>query len=157
MPGTQAETRIRPLDELDIGAIVRIDERIGGAYRPDIWEQRVGYYLRRDPGASQVAESGGKVVGFMLGDLRAGEFGLEEPSGWIERFGIDPDHRDKDLGRLMFSAMVAHFRAGGAATVRTLVDRKDAEVAGFLRALGLAPSPLEALEMRLDAPPKGTP
>ena len=152
MPGTQAETRIRPLDELDIGAIVRIDERISGAYRPDIWEQRVGFYLRRDPGASQMAEADGRVVGFMLGDLRAGEFGLEEPSGWIERFGIDPDHRGRDLGRRMFEAMVAHFRAGGARSVRTLVDRGDAGLAAFLRALGLEPSPLEALEMRLDAP-----
>ena len=147
---TVSGTRIRPLDELDIGAIVRIDERITGKYRPEVWEQRVGYYLRRDPEASRVAEVDGKVVGFMLGDVRAGEFGLEEPSGWIERFGIDPDHRGRDLGRLMFDAMVAHFKAGGAHTVRTLVDRKDAEVAGFLRALGLSPSPLEALEMRLD-------
>lgn len=151
MPGIQTGTRVRPLDELDIGAVVRIDERISGIYRPDIWEQRVGYYLRRDPGASQVVEVDGKVVGFMLGDLRAGEFGLEEPSGWIERFGIDPDHRGRDLGRRMFAAMVAHFRAGGARTVRTLVDRKDAGVAGFLRALGLSPAPLEALELRLDA------
>jgi len=150
MPDTQARTRVRPLDELDISAVVRIDERISGAYRPEIWEQRVGFYLRRDPGASQVAEADGKVVGFMLGDLRAGEFGLEEPSGWIERFGIDPDHRGRDLGRLMFDAMVAHFKAGGARTVRTLVDRNDAAVSGFLRALGLSPSPLEALEMRLD-------
>ena len=152
MPGTQAQARIRPLDELDIGAIVRIDERISGAYRPDVWERRVGFYLRRDPGASQVAEADGKVVGFMLGDLRAGEFGLEEPSGWIERFGIDPDHRGQDLGRRMFEAMVTHFRTGGARSVRTLVDRGDAGLAGFLRALGLEPSPLEALEMRLDGP-----
>jgi ribosomal protein S18 acetylase RimI-like enzyme len=152
MPGTQAETRIRPLDELDIGAIVRIDERISGAYRPDIWERRVGFYLRRDPGGSQVAEADGKVVGFMLGDLRAGEFGLEESSGWIERFGIDPDYRGQDLGRRMFAAMVEHFRAGGARSVRTLVDRSDTGLVGFLHALGLAPSPMEALEMRLDGP-----
>jgi ribosomal protein S18 acetylase RimI-like enzyme len=150
MPGTQAGTRIRPLDELDISAIVRIDERISGSYRPDVWERRVGFYLRRDPGGSQVAETDGKVVGFMLGDLRAGEFGLEEPSGWIERFGIDPDHRGQDLGRRMFEAMVAHFRAGGARSVRTLVDRSDAGLAGFLSALGLKPSPMQALEMRLD-------
>jgi ribosomal protein S18 acetylase RimI-like enzyme len=150
MPGTQAGTRIRPLDELDISAIVRIDERISGSYRPDVWERRVAFYLRRDPGASQVAETDGKVVGFMLGDLRAGEFGLEEPSGWIERFGIDPDHRGQDLGRRMFEAMVAHFRAGGARSVRTLVDRSDTGLAGFLSALGLKPSPMQALEMRLD-------
>lgn len=156
MPGIQAQARIRPLDELDISAITRIDERISGAYRPDVWENRVGFYLRRDPGASQVAECDGKVVGFMLGDLRAGEFGLEEPSGWIERFGIDPDYRGQDLGRRMFEAMVAHFRSGGAHTVRTLVDRGDARLTGFLGALGLEPSPLQALEMRLDTPARET-
>ena len=150
MPETEAPARIRTLSELDIGGIVRIDERITGIYRPEVWEQRVGYYLRRDPDSSQVAEVDGKVVGFMLGDVRAGEFGLEEPSGWIERFGIDPDHRGQDLGRRMFEAMVAHFRAGGARSVRTLVDRGDTGLTGFLSALGLKPSPMQALEMRLD-------
>ena len=149
MPEVQSKARIRPLDELDIGGIVKIDERITGVYRPDIWEQRVGYYLRRDPGASQVAEVDGKVVGFMLGEIRAGEFGLEEPSGWIERFGIDPEHRGRDLGKLMFEAIRAHFAAAGATTIRTLVDRGDPAISGFLKALGFSPSPLEALEIRL--------
>lgn len=150
MPGTQTGIRVRPLDELDVGAIIKIDERISGIYRPDFWERRVAFYLRRDPGGSQVVEVDGKVVGFMLGDLRAGEFGLDEPSGWVERFGIDPDHRGRDLGRQLFAAMVVHFKAGGARTVRTLVDRKDEGVAGFLKALGLSSSGLEALEMPLD-------
>jgi ribosomal protein S18 acetylase RimI-like enzyme len=128
---------------------VRIDERITGRHRPDFWEQRVMYYLRRDPESSQVAEVGGKVVGFMLGDVRAGEFGLEEPSGWIERFGIDPAERGRDLGRRLFEAILAHFRGSGIRVVRTMVDRKDESVAGFLNALGFAPAPLQALEMRL--------
>lgn len=151
MPDTASAVRIRPLDELDLDAIVRIDERIGGIYRPDFWEQRVVYYLRRDPDASQVAEVGGKVVGFMLGEIRAGEFGLEEPSGWIERFGVDPEQRGRDLGRSLFDAMVRHFRAEGAASVRTLVDGRDATLAGFLKAIGFSPSPLQALEIRLEA------
>jgi len=151
MPDLQAQARVRPLDELDIGAITKIDERITGIYRPEVWEQRAGYYLRRDPDSSQVAELDGRVVGFMLGDVRAGEFGLEEPSGWIERFGIDPDYRGRDLGRQMFEAMLRHFRASGATTVRTLVDGGDAGVAGFLGALGFEPSPLKALEMRIAA------
>ena len=149
MPDTTTVPRIRPLDELDIGAIVRIDERISGIYRPDIWEQRAAYYLRRDPDCSQVAELDGKVVGFMLADLRGGEFGLEERTGWIERFGIDPDHRGRDLGKAMFEAILAHMRGEGATSVRTLVDTKDAPVAGFLGALGFAPSTLQAMEIRL--------
>ena len=151
MPDTTTAVRIRPLDELDITGIARIDEKISGIYRPEIWETRVMYYMRRDPGASQVAEVGGKVVGFMLGDLRAGEFGLDEPSGWIERFGIDPDSRGQDLGRKLFEAIRAHFVAEGATSVRTLVDTTDGGVAGFLKAIGFTPAPLQALEMRLEA------
>lgn len=150
MPAVQPAARIRPLDELDIGSIVKIDERITGLYRPDVWEARVGYYLRRDPDSSRIAEIDGKVVGFMLGDVRAGEFGLEEPSGWIERFGIDPDHRGRDLGKQLFEAICGHFRESGAGVVRTLVDGRDAGVAGFLEAIGFKPSHLQALEQRLD-------
>jgi ribosomal protein S18 acetylase RimI-like enzyme len=149
MPEVTADVRIRPLDELDLNGIVRIDERISGIYQPEIWESRVAYYLRRDPGASQVAEVDGKVVGFMFGDLRAGEFGIEEPSGWVERFGIDPDFRGKDLGRRLFDAVCAHFRAEGAKTVRTLVDGHDTQLTGFLGAIGFTPSPLQALEIKL--------
>jgi len=148
MPDVQATARVRPLDELDIGSITRIDEKISGSYRPEFWEQRVGYYLRRDPESSQVAEVEGKVVGFMLGDVRAGEFGLEEPSGWVERFGIDPEFRGRDLGKRMFEALLAHFRAAGVTRVRTLVER-DAAVGGFLQALGFEPSALQALDMRV--------
>ena len=114
MPEVKPDARLRPLDELDIGAVVRIDERITGKYRPEFWEQRVSYYLRRDPESSQVAEVAGKVVGFMFGDIRAGEFGLESPSGWIERFGIDPEHRGRDLGNV------------GGADHRRDVDREPA-------------------------------
>jgi len=153
MPETEAPARIRTLSELDIGGIVRIDERITGIYRPEVWETRVGYYLRRDPDACRVAEVGNRLVGFMLGDLRAGEFGLEEPSGWIERFGIDPDYRGRDLGRQLFDAVREHLQARGATSIRTLVNEKDAPIAAFLKALGFAPSPLQALEIRLSAAP----
>ena len=146
----QTGVRVRPLDELDIESISRIDEQITGIYRPDFWEQRVMYYMRRDPESSQVAEVDGKVVGFMLGDVRAGEFGLEEPSGWIERFGLDPEHRGRDLGKQMFGAIREHFRAAGVKTIRTLADRNDTRVGGFLDALGFGASALQALEIRLD-------
>lgn len=146
MPETASKVRIRPVTELDLDSIVRIDERISGAYRPDIWERRVIYYLRRDPDASQVAEVAGKVVGFMLGEVRSGEFGIEEPAGWVERFGIHPDHRGRDLGRAMFDAMRRHFAEQGAATIRTLADMNDPGVAGFLAALGFTPSRMQALE-----------
>ena len=136
------EILIRPLDELDIDAIVAIDEKIGGSYRPEVWERRIGYHLRRDPEASVVAVADGQVIGFMLGEVRSGEFGLDEPTGWIEVLGVDPAHRGRAVGRLMSEAMLAHFRQGGAKSVRTLVDEQMDEIAGFFTSLGFEPSTL---------------
>jgi ribosomal protein S18 acetylase RimI-like enzyme len=136
------EIRIRPLDELDIEAITAIDEKIGGRYRPEVWERRIGYYLRRDPESSVVAEVNGAVIGFMLGEVRSGEFGLEEPTGWIEVLGVDPGQQGRGLGRQMLEAMLEHFRAQGAKSVRTLIDEDAREILRFFSSLGFQPSSL---------------
>lgn len=139
---TATEVTIRPLDELDIGDMVAIDEKIGGEYRPDVWETRAGYYIRRDPEGSFVAEADGAVVGFMLGEVRSGEFGLEEPTGWIEVLGVDPDFRGRAVGRALADAMLEHFRDRGATAVRTMVDEDMEALQGFFTSLGFEPSSL---------------
>ena len=144
MADTTTQIRIRPLDEMDISAIVGIDEKIGGAYRPEVWERRIGYYMRRDPETSVVAEVDGRVVGFMLGEVRSGEFGLEEPTGWIEVLGVDPEHRGRALGRQMAEALLQHFRERGAHSVRTLVDEQSEELRSFFSSAGFEPSSLRA-------------
>lgn len=150
MTPASPEVKIRPLSELDISRIVLIDERLTGAYRPEVWEGRVAYYLRRDPESCPVAEIGGTVVGFMFSDLRGGEFGLEESTGWVERFGVDPDFQGRSVGRRLFEAVLEQMRRRDAAVIRTLVDQKDAELGSFLRALGFQNAPLQALERRVD-------
>lgn len=144
-----ADARIRALTELDIDAITRIDEAITGKYRPEVWEQRVVYYIRRDADAPKVAEVEGKVVGFMLGEVRGGEFGLEEPTGWIEFFGVDPKTRGGGVGRRLTEALLDHFRSKGARIARTMVAERDAEIDKFLRAMEFKPAPLTALERPL--------
>ncbi|HEV8583237.1 MAG TPA: GNAT family N-acetyltransferase [Thermoanaerobaculia bacterium] len=146
---TAAEIRIRPLDELDISDIVAIDEKIGGRYRPEVWERQIGYYLRRAPEASVVAEVNGKVAGFMLGEVRSGEFGLEEATGWIEVLGVDPAYRSKALGRRMAEAMLQHFRSQGAHSVRTLVDEEREDILHFFSSLGFEPSTMRPFVKRL--------
>jgi ribosomal protein S18 acetylase RimI-like enzyme len=144
------QLRIRPLSELDISRIVAIDERLTGIYRPEVWERRVGYYIRRDSDSCPVAEVDGKVVGFMFSDVRGGEFGLEETSGWIERFGVDPDYQGRSIGRRLFEAVVAHMGERDVMVLRTLVGQKDEDLASFLRAVGFKNSPLTALELPMD-------
>ena len=144
-----ADVKIRPVTELDIEAICRIDERITRTYRPEVWEDRVIYYIRRDPDSSQVAEVGGTVVGFMLGEVRGGEFGLEEPTGWVEFFGVDPGARERGVGRSLIEALLARFKAKGAHVARTMVRTEDKDIDAFIRRSGFAPAPITALEKRL--------
>ena len=147
--GDSSAVAIRPVEDIDLQAIMEIDETISGAYRPDVWEQRVGYYLRRDPEASKVAVVNGKVVGFMLGEVRSGEFGLEQPTGWIEVLGVDPEARGRKVGRKLAEAMLDHFRARGATHVRTLVDDDMEGIAGFFASLGFEPAPLKPFVKKL--------
>lgn len=142
--------KVRPLTEMDITEITGIDEKIRGEYRPSDWERRVGYYIRRDPDASQVAEVDGRVVGFMLGEVRGGEFGLEEPTGWIEVMGVDPEFRGRSVGRSLAEAMLGHFREQGATMVRTLVHQDMGDIHDFFNSLGFSASPLRPLEMPLE-------
>jgi ribosomal protein S18 acetylase RimI-like enzyme len=149
MPEAESSIRIRPLEDTDLGGITAIDEKITGRYRPQVWEQRLVYYMRRDPEASLVAERDGKVVGFMLGELRSGEFGLEEPTGWIEVLGVDPSERGSGIGRRLADRMLAYFRSRGAASVRTLIDEGLDEIGQFFAALGFQPARVQTLVKEL--------
>lgn len=146
---SDAEVQIRALEDTDIGGITELDEKLGGVYRPEVWEDRIGYYLRRDPESSTVAEAEGRVVGFMLGEVRSGEFGLEEPTGWIEVLGVDPDFRGRAIGRRLAERVLDEFRARGAASVRTLVDEEMAGIGDFFGALGFEAATLRPFVKKL--------
>ena len=143
-----AGVTIRPMTEMDIDGIVRIDEKVTGKYRPDVWEKRLAYYIRRDPDASQIAVVSGQIVGFMMGEVRGGEFGLEEATGWVEFFGVDPASRGQSIGRKLIEALFGYFGKRGAQVARTVVADDQDEIAKFLSATGFNGSRLSILEKR---------
>lgn len=145
----KGEITLRPVSELDIEAICAIDEKIVGEDRPSEWERRIAYYLRRDPDLSLVATEDSRVVGFMLGEVRGGEFGLEEKSGWIGVLGVDPACRGRSIGRQLLEGMLANFKKRGAVAVRTLVsEESQKELLSFFEAGGFKPTPIRTLECR---------
>lgn len=140
---------LRTLTELDLDGLLRIVERTTGRYQPHLWEDRVTYYLRRDPELSVVAEEEGRVVGFVLADIRSGEFGLDEPTGWIEVVGVDPSRSGGGLGRALVEELLERFRGRGVGSVRTLVDRSMPEIESFFRKMGFAEDSLRPFVYRL--------
>ncbi len=145
MDEAESDLKIRPIDELDLDGIIALDEKIEGQYRPDYWEGRITYFLRRDPEASVLAELNGEVVGFMLGEVRGGEFGLDEVTGWVEVLGVDPGHRGKAIGRRLAERMLQYFKSREAKNVRTLVHQEREDLSSFFAALGFEPDPLRPL------------
>ena len=145
--------QVRSLTELDLDGIVRIAEKTRGRYEPDLWESRVTYYLRRAPEGSLIAEVGGEVAGFMLGDVRSGEFGIEEQCGWIEVMGVDPDSAGRGVGRALAEEMLQRYRARGVDKVRTMVDSSMPEVEAFFHRLGFEPDTLKPYRIDLVANP----
>jgi ribosomal protein S18 acetylase RimI-like enzyme len=151
MSETTADVQIRCLEDTDLGEITGIDEKMGGSYRPEVWEQRMAYYSRRDPEASLVAESAGRVVGFMFGEIRSGEFGMEEPTGWIEVLGVDPEARGRNIGRRLAEQMMDYFRQSGAQVVRTMVEAEMVGIERFFESLGFEPASLRPFVKRLSS------
>lgn len=148
-PKKSGEITLRPVNELDIEPVCAIDEKLSGKDRPGEWERRISYYIRRDPELSLVAVEGARVVGFMLGEVRAGEFGLEEPGGWIEVLGVDPACQGRSVGKKLLEGMLAGFKARGCKAVRTLVNETgQKELLGFFEAGGFKSTPIRTLERK---------
>ena len=149
LPKANGAVTLRPVSELDIESVCAIDERISGKDRPGEWERRISYYIRRDPELSLVAVEGPRVVGFMLGEVRAGEFGLEEPAGWIEVLGVDPDCQGRSVGKKLLEGMLKGFKSRGCKAVRTLVSETgQKELLLFFEAGGFKSTPIRTLERK---------
>ncbi len=145
--------QVRSLTELDLDGIVRIGEKMRNRYEPDLWEGRVTYYLRRAPEGSLVAEVDGEVAGFMLGDVRSGEFGIEEQCGWVEVMGVDPDFAGRGVGRALAEEMLKRYQARGVSKVRTMVDSSMPGVEAFFTRLGFAADTLRSYRLDLGMTP----
>ncbi len=81
-----------------------------------------------------VAESeDGKVVGFVMGELYVGEYGISRDGATIDTIGVDPQYHKKGIGKQLMSEFIAHLRDLGVKRINTLVDRNDAELIKFFQ------------------------
>ena len=97
-----------------------------------------------------VALSGGRVVGYIIGEVRDWEFG-SPPCGWVFAISVDPQARLAGVGTRLLEAMSTVFRRAGVTKLRTLLARDNTLILSFFRAQGLMAGPLMSLERDLPA------
>ena len=130
--------------------MITLDAEVTGMEKADYWYEVFHRYGSR--GAKQrfflVAESGGAILGFVVGEIRDWEFG-SPPSGWVFGINVRPDARLAGVGTKLLEAICAGFRRAGVTKVRTMLARDNNLVLSFFRSQGMMAAPFIPLEMDL--------
>lgn len=151
------EITIRRVVEADLPGVTQVDARVSRVAKPDYWQDVYERYAMRRteerfflvavPGRGE--EAGNEIMGFIIGEIRAWEFG-SEPCGWIFAVSVDFPARLVGVGSALWDALLGHFRAAGISTVRTMVSRENHLIMSFFRSLGMRAGPYIEMEMHLD-------
>ena len=144
--------RIRLMKADDFDAVVGIDEKVLKASRPEYYKlkfeklfQSKDYLL-----ASLVAEEkDGTVVGFVMGEIYIGEYGISKEKATLDTIGVDPDCQHKGIGKQLIDEFMDHLRTLGVQKINTLVDWNDSKLIHFFSANQFSPSKTINLERSL--------
>jgi GNAT superfamily N-acetyltransferase len=141
---------VRTLASHDLDAMVRIDGRITGRNRGDYLAQKLEEALRNTRiVVSLGAEVDGALIGFLMGRLYFGEFGLPEPVALLETIGVDPAFQHAGAGRALLGQLRTNLGGLGIERVQTEVDWGQMDLLRFLAAEGFHPAQRLCLEARL--------
>jgi len=149
MPETVDGLTIRSARTTDVPSVVDLDARITGLNKDDYWSDMFERYGRRQNRYFLVAEDSEEtLVGFIIGEVRAWEFG-SPPCGWVFAIGVDPDTRLGKIGSTLFDAICVCLKESGVDTVRTMLAREDELNMAFFRSQGMMGGSFIQLEMAL--------
>jgi ribosomal protein S18 acetylase RimI-like enzyme len=135
----------------DADAVLRVNEKITGTPHEAQWESKIIEHLSSHPLGCLVAEVGGDVVGFILGDIRGWEFGIPK-SGWIEIVGVNPEFQGKGVAKALIEKLNVYFQNHNVEKVRLMVNWNDGSLVSFFRAVGFERSEFIILEKGVESP-----
>ncbi len=141
---------VRAVRRADLEQVVAIDTAVTGIEKRAYWASVYRRYGTAGHGEQKflVALAGGRVVGYVIGEVRDWEFG-SPPCGWVFAISVDPKARLGGVGARLLEAISAGFRRAGVTKLRTLLARENRLILSFFRAQGLMAGPLMSLEMDL--------
>jgi N-acetylglutamate synthase-like GNAT family acetyltransferase len=143
------DVNIRPLTENDFEAVSKIQEAIMKKQPGEGLRRRMQDYIKKDPEANLVAETEGKVVGFVIGGIKDWEFGVEK-SGWLEIIGIHPKYMGQGIGRMLGKRLLEHFKKKSIKNIYTVARWDSGDLLAFFKSIGFDRSDFINLERRLE-------
>jgi len=135
--------RIRLMTADDFDVVLGIDTKILKTSRLKYYEMKFDKLFKSKEflATSFVAETNdGTVIGFILGELYMGEYGISRDGATIDTIGVDPHYRQKGIGKLLINEFIDHLKDLGVKKINTLVDRNDSNLLQFFDANQFGPS-----------------
>lgn len=142
---------IRLLREDDFQDIVEIDTRVSGRPRHDYIGRKFEQAIQGagQLGSSYVAQLDTKVVGFIMGDVYLGEFGIRADTATIDTIGVHPDFGGRGIAKRLMAEFTSHCRVAGVKRIHTLVEQTDEPLLRFFDHMGFGPAQVLSLELKL--------
>ncbi len=144
--------RIRLMKAEDFDAVVGIDRKVLKAARPEYYEVKFDKLFKSKdylPTSLVAEEDDGTVVGFVMGELYVGEYGIFEEAATLDTIGVDPDCQHKGIGKQLIDEFVDHVKKLGVRKINTLVDWNDTNLIHFFSINQFNPSRTVNLERDL--------
>lgn len=133
---------LRVLKQEDLDAIVAIDELATKQSRREYYERKIASILNKNTNinCSIVCEIDGNVVGFMMGYVFFGEFGISDSTATIDTMGVHPAFQNFGVASEMLDQFMMNMKAAGVKKVYTLVSWDDFALEKFFSRQKFVPS-----------------
>ena len=149
---SRSDVTVRAIEPSDLAAVLRIDEKLSSQTRKEYWSRRLEMAALRPPWMSLVAETDGRIAGFLFGWVAESEFGMSQPTAWVDLIGVDPPYRGRGIAHALIDRFVRSAEQLRAIQkVATLIDLTQADVREFFLRQGFHHGPM--IQMERDVSP----
>lgn len=148
----ESTIKIRLMKADDFDAVVGIDEKVLKASRPEYYEMKFEKLFNSNdylPASLVAEEKDGTVLGFVMGEIYMGEYGIFQEEATLDTIGVDPAYQHKGIGEQLINEFIDHLKKIGVRKINTLVDWNDSKLIHFFSTNHFSPSKTINLERNL--------
>lgn len=146
-PASEPNRAARALTRDDLDRVISIDQMHSGHARRHFFEKRFDAAKARPADYLQVGVTvGGRLQGFAIARVLRGEYGHKDAVAVVDALGVDPQSREKGIGKSLIRELVETSRRQGVRALQSQADWTNHDLLRFFDASQFELAPRMALE-----------